>query len=754
LDIIDHCHFLDVQTTERQRLPIVLVIQRMAHSMQSGAFTSTPAERKLSASERLKLLQLLQLSQWSLKHVIQVFDMVEKKEIELVQNIVREEYETVRKEKNETVRKEKIETVWKEKYETVCRQFLPGGLVIHSSALRKRLEDELTRLRKIDQEAVWFKAIEAEGYLRKSSPNVAGATTQPGLVAPVEDQKVLRVGGGKDVPTSEAEAFVLEENKETAVVSQVGGEDGTSIVELGPLPVSELAPKPADVELNELMESVVHIYVAIEKGELKEFQRMMKLLPVRHWSLSPGEYKGATPLHWAALHGQVAMVSFIQREMASFMLEHAPGTSFGKDQPTHESKAADKIRLQIVDARDKYGFTPLHLAVYYTKLVTDLKSIKDSRNMIEDLFKMGATNCATTSASSSVIETDCLSNPLHPIHLAIWFAHPRIVEKLLELWPQDAFVKTKCGDSSLHLAAWCANLDNDGGDVISLLLQYLDHSPNKNAINSLNHDRQSALHIATLNGNVKCVEALLRCEQIKVSQRNWKGYTALEIATVKVEKFKRLSKSSYSVHKGDENDEHKMEDEDYEKCGVTRFVDEYDDRRIAPVIGMKKITVLFDGLDAEALHKERQVYVDAANAILVGAALIASASFGAWLQPPLGYVPYYSSQFLVTDNGAPPETYQSYVAIKQHWIIQLFWIFNSLSFFFSLATVIAGADAAVPRQGLILKDAVKSVRSGVKWASWLLSIAIIFVIGTFTTIGFAILPPIEKYRISMWFFAI
>lgn len=679
----------------------------MAQSMLPTSFTTTPAEWKLSASERLKLQQI---SQWSLKHAIQVFDMVEKKEIPLSKNI-------------------------KEKHETMCRkQFLSGGLINKSSDLRNRLKDELKRLRKIDQEKEWYLQIPSR---------VFGAKMQPEHVVPVEDQKViLRAGEVKDDATSEAETFVVEEIKEAAVAPQVGGEDGTTTLDAD------------DVKYNEVMELIERIYVAIERGELQKFQTMMKWLPFGLWSLSPGEYKGATPLHWAALHGQVAMVSFIQKKMASFMRENAPGTtSFGKDsEPTVQSKAADVIRLEIVNARDEHGFTPLHLAVYYTKLDAKdtVKSIKESQNMIENLFKMGATNCPTTSASSSVIDTDCLRNPLHPIHLAIWFAHPRIVEKLLELWPQDAFVKTKCGDSSLHLAAWCANLDNDGGDVMSLLLQYLDHSPNENTINSLNHDRQSALHIATLSGNAKCVEALLRCEQIKVSQRNWKGYTALEIATVKVEQFNRLSKSSSPAHKGDENDKHKMEDEDYKKFGVTRFVDKYDDRRIAPVIGMKKIIVLFDGLDAEALHKERQVYVDAANAILVGAALIASASFGAWLQPPLGYVPYYSSQFLVTDNGAPPETYQSYVAIKQHWIIQLFWIFNSLSFFFSLATVIAGADAAVPRQGLILKEAVKSVRSGVKWASWLLSIAILFVIGTFTTIGFAILPPIEKYRINMY----
>ncbi|MCO5606323.1 hypothetical protein L7F22_060510 [Adiantum nelumboides] len=37
------------------------------------------------------------------------------------------------------------------------------------------------------------------------------------------------------------------------------------------------------------------------------------------------------------------------------------------------------------------------------------------------------------------------------------------------------------------------------------------------------------------------------------------------------------------------------------------------------------------------LYEDRQVYLDSANAILVGAALIEGVAFSAWLQPPLGY---------------------------------------------------------------------------------------------------------------------
>lgn len=44
------------------------------------------------------------------------------------------------------------------------------------------------------------------------------------------------------------------------------------------------------------------------------------------------------------------------------------------------------------------------------------------------------------------------------------------------------------------------------------------------------------------------------------------------------------------------------------------------------------------------LYRDRQVFVDAANAILVGSALIATISYGGWITPPLGYISYYHTQ--------------------------------------------------------------------------------------------------------------
>ncbi|KAH9573145.1 hypothetical protein CY35_02G189700 [Sphagnum magellanicum] len=149
----------------------------------------------------------------------------------------------------------------------------------------------------------------------------------------------------------------------------------------------------------------------------------------------------------------------------------------------------------------------------------------------------------------------------------------------------------------------------------------------------------------------------------------------------------------------------------------------------------------------DRLYRDRQVFVDAANALLVGAALIASVTFAGWLQPPLGYTPYYdfSQPF-----PAPPGAYESYAAIKQNPKVKAFWVFNSLSFFFSIATVLAGADAAMPSlDDAFIGRVVKSVRTSLILASILLVMSVVCVLGAFASGGLAVLPPVLKYDTSM-----
>jgi hypothetical protein len=137
------------------------------------------------------------------------------------------------------------------------------------------------------------------------------------------------------------------------------------------------------------------------------------------------------------------------------------------------------------------------------------------------------------------------------------------------------------------------------------------------------------------------------------------------------------------------------------------------------------------------LSEERKIHVDAVNAILVGTALIATATFAGWLSPPLGY-------------SSPPGTDGPFASVEGHPILESFWVFNSLSFFFSIATFMVGTNVALPPgEHVYIGDVVQSLRWKLKLAYFLVSAAVWFVIGAFASAGFAVLPPIPKYTVNM-----
>ncbi|KAH9540464.1 hypothetical protein CY35_14G006500 [Sphagnum magellanicum] len=152
----------------------------------------------------------------------------------------------------------------------------------------------------------------------------------------------------------------------------------------------------------------------------------------------------------------------------------------------------------------------------------------------------------------------------------------------------------------------------------------------------------------------------------------------------------------------------------------------------------------------ENLYRDRQVHVDAANAILVGAALIASVTFAGWLQPPLGYSAFFGSASIEVGAPSPSGIYPSFVSVAGHPIMQIFWFFNSMSFFFAIATLMVGATAArPPKRNIFIGEVVRSLRASLSLAYILLTISVGCVMGAFASAGFLVLPPVPKYKVNM-----
>lgn len=121
--------------------------------------------------------------------------------------------------------------------------------------------------------------------------------------------------------------------------------------------------------------------------------------------------------------------------------------------------------------------------------------------------------------------------------------------------------------------------------------------------------------------------------------------------------------------------------------------------------------------------------------------------FSGWLQPPLGFVPYY--EFPVSDPAASPGTYESYASVQQHVTVRVYWVFNSLSFFCAIATVIVGAGANLPVRDVFIKEDIRAVRSSLILTAILLVFEMVFVLVAFAAAGFASLPPIIRLQENM-----
>ncbi len=142
--------------------------------------------------------------------------------------------------------------------------------------------------------------------------------------------------------------------------------------------------------------------------------------------------------------------------------------------------------------------------------------------------------------------------------------------------------------------------------------------------------------------------------------------------------------------------------------------------------------------------------MDAANAIFVGATLIASVTFAAWLQPPLGYSEFYGSTSIDVGAPLPSGMYPSFVSVAGHPTLDIFWIFNSMSFLFAIATLMVGASAArPPKQDKDIGEVVRTLRRLLSLAYSLLTASVACVLGAFASAGFVVLPPVRRYTVTM-----
>ncbi|KAL3683604.1 hypothetical protein R1sor_001626 [Riccia sorocarpa] len=237
-------------------------------------------------------------------------------------------------------------------------------------------------------------------------------------------------------------------------------------------------------------------------------------------------------------------------------------------------------------------------------------------------------------------------------------------------------------------------------------------------VNAVDYFRRTALHMACGHGAGVVVEELLANKFVDPNSVDCCSYTPLHWAVHSGAADAVRCFTSQAMERTIRTTE-----EDREGRPVLQIAIEY--RDIDHKVGrdIQKLLLMVPEVkdEVERLYRDRQVFVDAANAILVGAALIASVTFGGWLQPP---------------QGSDSE-------------IRIFWAFNSLSFFFSLATVLAGAGTVLPLSDVYIGNTVRSIRRWLSLTSFLLLISVVLVLGAFAAAGFSSLPTIPQINQNM-----
>lgn len=278
-----------------------------------------------------------------------------------------------------------------------------------------------------------------------------------------------------------------------------------------------------------------------------------------------------------------------------------------------------------------------------------------------------------------------------------------------------------------HLLHWAALMGHK-----KLTAHLLEMGISSREINIRDSLLNTPLHYAAQKGHIEVVRMLLARPDVDINSENLRKETPLHLAAKegRTEVARELSMETSGRLRATEEDK-------YDRTALQLAVENHHK-------DIQKL--LLERSDVQEyvnrLYRDRQVYVDGTNAILVGSSLIASITFAAWLQPPLGYAPYGGSTQSNSD-------YEVYVDMERHPDLQIFWIFNTLSFFFSIATILAGAGGVLPMREGFIKDAVLKVRRALTWTAFLLAGSVIFVLGAFTTAGYIVLPPIYKYKINM-----
>ncbi|XP_041026283.1 ankyrin repeat-containing protein At5g02620-like [Juglans microcarpa x Juglans regia] len=409
---------------------------------------------------------------------------------------------------------------------------------------------------------------------------------------------------------------------------------------------------------------------------------------------SPGK-RGDLPFHLAARAGNLSRVREIlqtcdgneAKELLAKQNQEGETALYVAAENGHALVAGEMLKhldLQTASIAARNGYDPFHVATKqgHLEVLKELLHVFPNLAMTTDLSNSTALHTAAIQGHIDVVnlllETDsnlikiARNNGKTVLHSAARMGHLEVVKSLLNKDPSTGFRTDKKGQTALHMA-----VKGQNKEIVLELIK-----PDSSVLSLEDNKGNTALHIAISKGRIQNVRCLLSVEGIDINVMNKTGETPLDIA----EKYGTPELVSVLREAGATNSKDLGKTPSAAKQLKQTVSDIKHDVRTQlqqthqTGVRVQKIARRLEKLHISGLN-------NAINSATVVAVLIATVAFAAIFTVPGQYVEEKTEG---TSLG------QAHIAKKAAFL--LFFVFDSLALFISLAVVVVQTSVVVIEQ--------------------------------------------------------
>ncbi|XVF08384.1 hypothetical protein REPUB_Repub06bG0221900 [Reevesia pubescens] len=443
---------------------------------------------------------------------------------------------------------------------------------------------------------------------------------------------------------------------------------------------------------------------------------------------SPGK-RGDSPLHLAARTGNLTRVrEILQNSEGPEAKELLAKQNLEGESPLYVAAengqavvVAEMLKhmdLETASITARNGYDPFHVAAKqgHVEVLKELLGTFPNSAMTTDLSCTTALHTAAAQGHIDVVnlllETDsdlakiARNNGKTVLHSAARMGHLEVVKSLLSKDPSTGFRIDKKGQTALHMA-----VKGQNEEIVLELIK-----PDPSVLRLEDNKGNSALHIAIKKGRTQIVHCLLSFEGININATNRAGESPLDIA----EKMGNLEVASILKEAGATNSKDHGKPPNAAKrlkqtvSDIKHDVQSQLQQTRQTGFRVQKIAKRLKKLHISGLN-------NAINSATVVAVLIATVAFAAIFTVPGQYV---------QDKKEGISLGQAYIANKAPFIV--FFVFDSLALFISLAVVVVQTSVVVIEQKA--KKQLVFVINKLMWLACLF-ISVAFISLTYVVVG-------------------